>query len=67
MFGKLVSITGAPGAWQAWYPGSDGKRRPAGFIIPHDLPEDGLADYLADLFHEEATPRRSTVERLTDN
>lgn len=64
VFGTLVTITGAPGAWQAFYPGSDGKRRPADFTVPDDLHEDGLLDYLADLFHEDATPRRPNVLRL---
>ncbi|KFI06125.1 hypothetical protein [Massilia sp. BSC265] len=64
VFGRLVAISGKPGAWQAFYPGSDGTRRPAGFVIPADITEDGLAEYLADLFHEDATPRRNTVELL---
>jgi len=64
VFGRLVTITGAPGNWQASYPGNDGKRRPADFVIPHDVREDDLQEYLADLFHEDATPRRSTVQRL---
>ncbi|MCD2514804.1 hypothetical protein LQ564_00575 [Massilia sp. G4R7] len=64
VFGTLVTITGAPGAWQAFHPGTDGKRRPADFVIPHDISEDGLLEYLADLFHEDATPRRPTVHRL---
>ena len=64
VFGRLLAITGTPGAWQAFHPGTDGKRRPADFIIPDDIPEDGLADYLADLFHEDATPRHNTVHRL---
>lgn len=64
VFGTLVTITGAPGAWQAFYPGGDGKRRPADFIVPQDILEDGLLDYLADLFHEDATPRRPNVLRF---
>lgn len=64
VFGKLVVIAGEPGAWQAFYPGVDGKRRPADFIVPHDVAEDELAEYLADLFHENATPKHATVERL---
>lgn len=64
VFGTLVTITGTPGAWQAFYPGSDGKRRPADFVVPHDILEDGLLDYLADLFHEDATPRRPHVLQL---
>jgi hypothetical protein len=65
VFGTLVTITGAPGAWQAFYPGSDGKRRPADFIVPDDIPEEGLLECLADLFHEDATPRRPNVLRLS--
>jgi hypothetical protein len=64
VFGRRVDISGAPGSWQAWYPGSEGKRRPADFVVPHDTPEDGLLDYLADLFHEDASPRRPTARRL---
>lgn len=67
VFGKLVVVSGRPGAWQAFYSGNDGTRRPADFVIPADITEDGLADYLADLFHEDATPRRNTVERLPSN
>jgi len=64
VFGKLVVIAGAPGAWQVFYPGPEGKRRPADFIVPHDVAEHDLAEYLADLFHENATPKHATVERL---
>ncbi len=64
VFGKLIVIGGKPGAWQAFYPGNNGTRRPADFVIPADVSEDGLGEYLADLFHEDATPRRNTVRRL---
>jgi hypothetical protein len=64
VFGKLIVITGAAGAWQAFYPGTDGKRRAADFIVPADIAAAELAEYLADLFHENATPRHATVEQL---
>lgn len=67
VFGKIVAVTGISGAWQAFYPGTNGTRGPADFIIPADIPEDGLAEYLADLFHEDATPQRPTVLRLNSN
>ena len=66
VFGKIVAIVGTPGSWQAFYPGTNGTRSPADFVIPADITEDGLAEYLADLFHEHATPQRSTVLRLSD-
>ena len=64
VFGTLVVIAGAAGSWQAFYPGADGKRRAADFIVPADIAEHELAEYLADLFHENATPRHATVEQL---
>jgi hypothetical protein len=63
-FGKLIAITGPQGARQAFYLGTEGKRRPADFVVPADVADDDLAEYLADLFHEDATPRYSTVNRL---
>ena len=64
VFGKLVAITGEAGAWQAFYPGTDGKCRAADFIVPRDVTAPELAEYLADLFHEDATPRHAKVEQL---
>lgn len=61
IFGTLIAIKGAPGAWQAFYLGTEGKRRPADFIVPADAEETELCEYLADLFHEEATPRNNTA------
>lgn len=64
VFRRLVAVTGRPGAWQAFYLGTDGKRRPADFVVPGDVAADDLADYLADLFHEDATPGHDSVRRL---
>jgi hypothetical protein len=66
VFGRLVLIRGGVGAWEAFYPGPDGKRRPADFIVPHDTAEGDLLEYLADLFHEDATPRHHAVTRVED-
>ncbi|WP_338766415.1 hypothetical protein [Massilia sp. METH4] len=64
VFGKLVAVTGRPGARQVFYLGPEGKRRPADFVVPAYVADDELAEYLGDLFHEEATPRYNSVERL---
>lgn len=64
VFGTLIAITGSTGSWQAFHLGADGKRRPADFIVPADMAEHELAEYLADLFHEQATPGNGTVERI---
>jgi len=64
VFRRLIAISGAPGAWRAYYLGTGGKRRPADFIVPGDVAEDELMNYLADLFHEDATPGHDSVQRL---
>ena len=65
VFRHLVAIAAVVGGWRACYFGADGKRRPADFIVPADVGEDELAEYLADLFHEDATPGHDRVERLS--
>ena len=64
IFGALIAITGANGAWRAFYLGADGKRRPADFVVPNEVAEDGLCEYLADLYHENATPRNSNAVQI---
>ena len=65
IFGALIAVSRSQGGWKAYHLGPDGKRRPADFIVPDDIAEDDLCEYLADLFHENATPRNSTARRLT--
>jgi len=64
IFGSLIAITGAPGAWKAFYLGAEGKRRPADFVVPADVAEHELCEYLADLFHEHATPRNNSATQI---
>lgn len=61
VFGMLVAISGAKGNWRAFYLGAEGKRRLADFIVPRNVEADELQEYLADLFHENASPRYPTV------
>ncbi|QJD94348.1 hypothetical protein HH213_29335 [Duganella dendranthematis] len=65
IFGALIAVTAAEGAWQAFYLGVDGKRRPADFVVPGDVVESELCEYLADLYHENATPRNAKAVQLT--
>jgi len=65
IFGAHIAITGSPGAWRAFHLGAEGKRRPADFIVPADIAEHELCEYLADLFHEYATPRNNTATMLS--
>jgi hypothetical protein len=64
VFGRIVLIEKALDGWQTYYPGTDGKKRPADFSIPDFIEESELAQYLGDLFHENATPKNSEIVRL---
>ena len=64
VFGRLVAIVGSRGAWTPYSVGSEGKRSPAGFIVPNFLAEDELCQYLADFFHESATSTNGDVYQI---
>lgn len=64
VFGTQVAIRGEKGNWRAFYLGADGKRRAADFIVPRNLEAHELQEYLADLFHENATPRNPSVRAV---
>ena len=64
IFGALIAVTGAPGAWRAFLLGTEGKRRAADFVVPDDVAEHELCEYLADLFHEHATPRTNSPVQI---
>ncbi len=64
VFGTLVRVEQHADGWRPYYGGEDGKKRIADFVIPHDLAEDELREYLADLFHEDARPGNDDVVRL---
>lgn len=64
VYGRLVAIEGMQGNWSAFFPSADGKRVPADFIVPNFLVSDELCQYLADLFHESATPSNGDVYPL---
>lgn len=65
VFGRAIGIDRREGEWRAFYLGADGKRREAtDVLIPPTLTESELPRFLADLFHESATPERREVRRL---
>ncbi len=68
VFGKEVGIVREEGGWRAVYVGREGKHRSApGVTIPPWVDEPDLVEFLADLFHEAASPERPTVIPLTDS
>ncbi|MDM0114842.1 hypothetical protein QTI66_22020 [Variovorax sp. J22R133] len=64
VFGHIVGIERQGDRWQAFDMGAEGKRRPAAFVVPEFIPEHELEQYLADLFHESATPTNGEVRRI---
>ena len=64
VFGRIYTLHRDGAAWQVHAVGADGKRSPAGFVVPDFIAEDELEQYLFDLFHESATPGNGDVKRI---
>jgi hypothetical protein len=64
VFGRRMAIARKEGAWVAYLIGEEGKRRRAPFEIPDSVASDELAQYLDDIFHEDASPERPGVVSL---
>ena len=65
VFGTRIIVERSANGWAMFYPPQGGKRREVpGIWVPPDLPEENLAQYLADLFHEGASPTHPDVKRL---
>jgi len=65
VFGRLFLIRREGGQWQAYALGADGKRAPAGFVVPEFVEDSEMEQYLYDLFHESAVPGNGDVRRLS--
>ncbi|TWO64920.1 hypothetical protein FN976_27860 [Caenimonas sedimenti] len=63
-FGRILAIEREGEVWQAYAIGADGKRSPAGFVVPDFVEEAEIAQYLFDLFHESAVPGKGDVRRI---
>ncbi len=65
VFGQDVLIVETDKVWQAFYLGNEGNRRPArDIIVPPNIAESEIAQYLNDLCHEWATDRNKSVKRV---
>ncbi len=65
VFGRKVLVARIEDGWQAFYVGNEGKRRAAtDIIIPGNIDESNLLQYLDDLCHEWATDRNNCVRRV---
>ena len=65
VFGKRMSIQRKDGEWLLFRESDTGVRaKEYEIAIPADLAESELATYLADIFHESATEKHSSVTRV---
>lgn len=65
VYGTLVIVEKTDNGWDVFYPGADGKRRPAeNIVVPDFVGESELENYLSDLCHEWATEKHPSVHRL---
>lgn len=65
VFGTTIEVVNLEGAWKVFYPGQEGKKRLAeDIVIPSDIGETQLEQYLADIRHEYATRENSEVHRI---
>ena len=65
VFGREVLIVEKDGGWEAFYLGSEGKRRVAkDIVVPANITESEMQQYLDDLCHEWSTDRNSSVKRV---
>ncbi|NNG01127.1 MAG: hypothetical protein HKM93_17180 [Desulfobacteraceae bacterium] len=57
-----MEVIRADGRWKTFYLG-EGKKRPASdIVIPENLNQSQIPRYLADFFHELATPSNAGVD-----
>lgn len=64
VFGRHLLVTREDSKWLAFYVGNEGKsRRAIEIVIPSDVQDDKLKQYLADLCHEWATKQNPSVTR----
>ena len=62
---QRVEVLRRDEAWRVFYLGDEGKKRlAADIVIPAGVAECDLAQYLADVRHEFATPRNPEVRRV---
>ncbi|MDR7270389.1 hypothetical protein J2X20_003047 [Pelomonas saccharophila] len=64
VFGRLFDIERRGEQWLALYVGNDGKRAPAGFVIPEFVTDGELEQFLFDLFHEQAAYKKGSISRV---
>ncbi|HEY1127763.1 MAG TPA: hypothetical protein VGF12_00020 [Roseateles sp.] len=64
VFGQLFDIGRRGEQWLVLAVGNDGKRAPAGFVIPEFVADVELEQFLFDLFHEQAAYKKGGIFRV---
>lgn len=64
VFGRRMAVRDDGRGWRVYVLGTEGKRRAADVVIPPGLEADAIGTWLADVFHEAATPRHPGVRPL---
>jgi hypothetical protein len=64
VFGSLFDIERRGEQWSVLAVGNDGKRAPAGFVVPEFVKDEELEQFLFDLFHEQAAYKKGGVFRV---
>lgn len=64
VYGTLMQVDRDDLGWRLFRIGAEGKKSPAQVSIPNFVTESELAQFLDDLFHEDATPSHPTVTRV---
>lgn len=62
VYGRKVEVVKISNNWVVYYLGNEGKKRTAyDIMIPDDLKENEIINYLEDLLHEWATPSKDKI------
>ena len=64
VFGQLFDIERRGQQWRVLAVGNDGKRAPAGFVIPEFVADEELEQFLFDFFHEQAAYKKGSICRV---
>ncbi len=65
VYGRKIEIVRSCDSWDVFYLGNEGKKRTAhDIVIPQDLTENELINYIEDLLHEWATPSNNKIIEL---
>jgi hypothetical protein len=61
VYGRRIEVVKERGEWAIYTLGEGKKNKITDFVIPADLGEEEILIYVADIFHELATPEKSDV------